>query len=128
MLRSAGRPLIFHGSASEASLHKAYARASFTVYPSLIEGFGLPVLESLQYGKPCICSARGALGESARGGGCLMLESIDAANLAPAIRRLVQDHIELGALVAAARSRTFKSWSHYAGEFTAWMGALERRN
>jgi len=126
-LRAAGRPLISHGSASETSLHKAYARASFTVYPSLIEGFGLPVLESLQYGKPCICSARGALGESTREGGCVALESVDAVSLASAIRRLVQDPIELNRLAQAARRRSFKNWGAYAGDFTAWMRKVSRR-
>ena len=126
-LRASGRALIFHGSASETALHKAYARSSFTVYPSLIEGFGLPVLESLQYGKPCVCSARGALGESARGGGCLALESVDAASLTSAMRRLLKDSAELAALAAAARQRKLKIWSAYAGEFTAWMRTLARR-
>ena len=127
-LRASGRPLIFHGSVSEASLHKAYARASFTVYPSLIEGFGLPVLESLQHGKPCVCSARGALGESARGGGCLALESVDASRLAGAIRRLLSDAVELAELSAVARRRKFRTWSEYAGELTTWMHALPRRH
>jgi glycosyltransferase involved in cell wall biosynthesis len=127
-LRASGRPLIFHGSVSEASLHKAYARASFTVYPSLIEGFGLPVLESLQHGKPCVCSARGALGESARGGGCLALDSVDASRLAEAIRRLLSDAVELAELSAVARRRKFRTWSEYAGELTGWMHALPRRH
>ena len=126
-LRASGRPLIFRGSVSEATLRQAYAGASFTVYPSLIEGFGLPVLESLQHGKPCICSGGGALGESARGGGCLALDSVDPASLAFAIRHLLQDSAELTALSAAARRRTFKTWGDYARELTAWMHTLPRR-
>ena len=126
-LRAAGHPLIFSGSVSEASLHQAYARASFTIYPSLIEGFGLPVLESLRYGKPCVCSGRGALGEAARGGGCLALDAVDATSLASALRGLLQDSGALGALSAAAARRKFKSWSDYAGEFSAWMQTVPRR-
>lgn len=126
-LRASGRPLIFHGSVSEASLHKAYARASFSVYPSIIEGFGLPVLESLQHGKPCICSAHGALGESARGGGCYTLDSVDAASLATAIRRLLNDSTELSSLASAAHRREFRTWSDYANKLTAWMQTLPRR-
>jgi glycosyltransferase involved in cell wall biosynthesis len=127
VLREAGRPLIFHGNVSEAALHEAYARAAFTIYPSRSEGFGLPVLESLQHGKPCLCSGRGALGESARGGGCLTLEAVDADSLAAAIRRLLQEPAELAALAAAARRRSFKSWADYARELTAWMATLTRR-
>ena len=127
-LQKSGRPLLFGGSVSETGLHAAYRQCHFTVYPSLLEGFGLPVLESLQYGKPCICSAHGALGESARGGGCLALETVDATGLAAAIRRLLRDPAQLAALSAIARQREFKSWRVYASEFGAWMHTLPRRS
>jgi len=126
-LRNAGRPLLFHGSVPEAELHTAYRSCSFTVYPSLVEGFGMPVLESLHYGKPCVCSGHGALGESAHGGGCLPLESVDAASLAGALRRLLKNPAELAALSTAARARHLKSWPEYAAEFTAWLRPLPRR-
>lgn len=126
-LQQAGRPLLFNGSVPEAALHDAYRRCAFTVYPSLIEGFGMPVLESLQHGKPCVCSGRGALGESAHGGGCVPLEAVDAATLTEAIRRLLQQPAELAQLATAARARHLKTWSEYTGEFTAWMHTLARR-
>jgi glycosyltransferase involved in cell wall biosynthesis len=126
-LRQAGRPVLHHTTADDRKLHAAYRRSSFTVYPSLIEGFGLPVLESLQHGKPCICSARGALGESARGGGCIPLDSVDSASLASAIRRLLQNPAELAALAATARARPIKSWAAYSRELSAWMQTLARR-
>ncbi len=127
-LKSAGRPLIFDGPADDAGLHAAYRQCAFTVYPSLIEGFGLPVLESLQHGKPCVCSGAGALGESARGGGCVTPPSVDAGSLAGAIRRLLQNPAELAALATQARARRFKLWSEYARELTDWMTALPRRS
>ena len=65
-LQAMGRPLCYDGPVDDATLEAAYAGCAFTVYPSLIEGFGLPVLESLARGKPCVCSGQGALGESAR--------------------------------------------------------------
>lgn len=126
-LKAAGRPLLYDGPAGDDALQAAYRRCAFTVYPSLIEGFGLPVLESLQHGKPCVCSGQGALGESARGGGCIALPALDAATLAGAIRRLLQNPADLAALGAEARARKFKSWPDYAGELTAWMATLSRR-
>jgi glycosyltransferase involved in cell wall biosynthesis len=126
-LQAAGRPLHYHGSVSEEALQRAYQRCAFTVYPSLLEGFGLPVLESLQHGRPCICSGGGALGESARGGGCLALDSVAPAALASALRRLLRDPSELAALSAAARRRRFRSWRDYAADLRAWMGTLIRR-
>ena len=126
-LKNAGRPLLFKGSVPEAELHTAYRSCSFTVYPSLIEGFGMPVLESLYYGKPCVCSGHGALGESAHDGGCAPLESVDATSLAGALRRLLQQPVELATLSAAARARHLKTWPEYTAEFIAWMQALPRR-
>jgi glycosyltransferase involved in cell wall biosynthesis len=126
-LQAAGRPLLYQGPASEADLQRAYRTCLFTVYPSLMEGFGLPVFESLSHGKPCICSARSALGEAARGGGGVALERVDAPALAAAIERLLSDPDRLDGLTAAARGRTFKTWSAYAGELLAWMRTLPRR-
>ena len=127
LAKLAGRPLLYRGAAADAELHAAYRRCAFTVYPSQLEGFGLPVIESLQHGRPCICSARGAVAESARGGGCVALDSVDAASLVSAIRRLLQNSGELTALAAAARARRFKSWTDCARELTAWMQTLPRR-
>lgn len=127
-LKSAGRPLIFDGPADDAGLHAAYRQCAFTVYPSLIEGFGLPVLESLQHGKPCVCSGAGALGESARGGGCATLPSVEAGQLAGAIRTLLENPAELATLAAQARARRFKLWPDYARELTDWMAVLPRRS
>lgn len=126
-LQAAGRPLRYHGPATDAALDAAYAECALTVYPSLIEGFGLPVIESLAHGKPCVCSARGALGESARGGGCVTLDSVDAASLASAVGRLLATPVELSALTAAARARKFRTWSAYASDLTTWMATLPRR-
>ncbi len=127
-LQQAGRPVLFPGPVPEAELHAAYRGCAFTVYPSIIEGFGMPVLESLQHGKPCICSGRGALGESAHGGGCVPLDTVDAATLAPAIRRLLEQPADLVALAESARTRRLKTWPDYAAEFTRWMQALQRRS
>ena len=126
-LQLAGRPLRYDGPLPDADVDAAYAACAFTVYPSLAEGFGLPVIESLARGRPCICSASGALGELSRDGGCLALAAVDATSLAAAIARLLADPAELAALSATARTRTFKPWSAYAAEVSAWMQELPRR-
>jgi glycosyltransferase involved in cell wall biosynthesis len=127
-LQAAGRPLEYLGPVDDAALERAYAGCTFTVYPSLVEGFGLPVLESLARGKPCICSAHGALGESARDGGCLALDRVDdPAVLAAAMDRLLTDPGELANLAAAAQARTFRTWRQYAAELTEWMRSLKER-
>ncbi|MES2694395.1 MAG: glycosyltransferase [Verrucomicrobiota bacterium] len=126
-LRAAGRPLRYDGPVDEAALEAAYAGCTFMVYPSMIEGFGLPVLESVAHGRPCICSARGALGESARGGGCVALPSVDAASLATAMAQLLGSPTELAALTAAARARHLRTWSDYADDLCQWVATVPRR-
>ena len=46
-LQRAGRPLRYDGPVGESELERAYHECLFTVYPSLAEGFGLPVIESV---------------------------------------------------------------------------------
>jgi glycosyltransferase involved in cell wall biosynthesis len=91
-----------------------------------MEGFGLPVIESLAHGKPCICSAYGALGESAQGGGCIGLCTMDASSIAAAMTRLFHAPKEMTALRTEARARRFKTWDEYANELTAWIAELRR--
>jgi glycosyltransferase involved in cell wall biosynthesis len=127
-LQSAGRPIRYDGPVGEAALQSAYAQCDFTIYPSIAEGFGLPVIESLVHGKPCICSARGALGESAQGGGCVTVAEVGAGHLAAALAALLRDPARRAALAAEARQRRFKTWADYAGELTAWMESLPPRD
>jgi glycosyltransferase involved in cell wall biosynthesis len=123
-LQDAGRPIRYDGPVSDAAIDEAYAACTFSIYPSLMEGFGLPVIESLAHGKPCICSTRGALGESARGGGCIELDTVDTTALANAITRLIRAPSEIAALSAQARARRFKTWTEYADELIAWTHEL----
>ena len=127
-LRRAGRPVRYDGPVDDATLFQAYRECAFTVYPSLLEGFGLPVLESLSYGRPCICAGHGALGEAARGGGCLTLGAVDAPSLAAAIGGLLGDNARLVQLAAEARSRRFKTWPDYVRELSDWSATLPRKS
>lgn len=123
-LQTAGRPIRYDGPVSDAALSAAYQRSTFTVYPSHMEGFGLPVLESLRHGRPCICSNRGALGESARDGGCLPIDQVDAVSLAHAIKRLLTTPQLRAELSAVARARSLKTWGRYAHDLFTWMNSL----
>ncbi len=126
-LQTAAFPLRYDGPVDDATLAAAYAASTFTVYPSLMEGFGLPVQESLAHGKPCICSAHGAIGESARDGGCLALEQVDTPQLATAISTWLNQPVALETARQATRRRTFKTWAAQADELTTWLRDLPRR-
>jgi len=124
-LQRSGRDLIWTGPLSEKGLHAAYRECTFTVYPSLYEGFGIPILESLSFGKPCICSKGGALQESAQGGGCIILKDPDAKNIALSMSNILRDRDLLSKLSAEARARKYKSWKTYSVELQDWMNSLQ---
>jgi glycosyltransferase involved in cell wall biosynthesis len=112
-LRLRGRPLRWHRHVNDETLVRAYHGCQFTVYPSLMEGFGLPIMESLLHGKPCVCGGNGALGEIARGGGCLIVDQTSADALANAIEKLLCDEPAYQRLGEEARARQFRSWPNY---------------
>jgi len=78
-----------------------------------MEGFGLPILESLWHGKPCVCGGNGALGEVARGGGCLIVDQTSEDAIAAGIQKLLRDQATYARLCVEARARKFRSWSDY---------------
>ncbi len=64
--------------------------ARFLVFPSLYEGFGLPVLEAMQLGVPVLTSSAGSLPEVA-GDAALLVSPLDVSAMAEQIRRLAND-------------------------------------
>lgn len=74
---------------SDVDLAYLYKRCLFTLYPSLYEGWGLPVVESLAFGKFCLCSNAGSLMEA---GGSLAeyLDPWDVAAWSNRIRYLIE--------------------------------------
>ena len=111
-----GRPVQWLRHVDDESLHREYRDCSFTVYPSLREGFGLPIVESLWYGRPCVCGSNGALGEAAVGGGCLLVNQEDAVALADGLRQLLTNAPAYNRLCEEAHTRTFRSWDDYTDE------------
>lgn len=111
------RPIKWLHHIDQNTLEKKYTSCVFTVYPSLYEGFGLPIIESLIRGKPCICGINGALGEVSLGGGCLVIkDQADSNQLAVAIKKLITDKPLLQSLSRQALSRNFGSWKQYASD------------
>jgi glycosyltransferase involved in cell wall biosynthesis/SAM-dependent methyltransferase len=102
------------GHVSEQELANLYNKAAFTVFPSVEEGFGLPILESLWYGKPCICANFGAMAEVAEAGGCLMVDTNSIAQLEDAVAQLIDNDDLRGHLEKQAVSRPIRSWQDYA--------------
>jgi glycosyltransferase involved in cell wall biosynthesis len=98
--------LRYLGYIDEANLPSIYAGARAFVYPSIYEGFGLPVLEAMASGVPVLTSDCSSLREVS-GGAALLVEPRDVDALRRGIERLIQDEPwrlaarEQGLLVAA---------------------------
>ena len=125
-LQQAGHAVQWRRHVDNDSLLAAYDRCSFTAFPSFIEGYGLPIVESLQRGRPCVCGGNGALGELAAGGGCLIVDQTDAKALAEGMRRLLTDEPLYLQLCAEARGRKFESWSDYVSKLLKIMRSSEQ--
>jgi glycosyltransferase involved in cell wall biosynthesis len=121
-LRRSDRPVRWLKQVNDDVLNRAYEACRFTVYPSLMEGFGLPIAESLIHGKPCICGGNGALGEVARSGGCLIVDQTKSDMLADAIKTLLLDRTLYSRLCDEARARRFRSWSEYTDKLRVHLG------
>ena len=78
------------GYVSEAALWELYGEASVFAFPSLDEGFGMPVLEAMAWGVPVITSNRSALPEVA-GDAALLVDPFDTKSIADALRRVMED-------------------------------------
>ncbi len=62
-LRGTGRRIRFLGVVSDRSLCKLYRTAGWSIYPSLYEGFGFPVLDALRHGTPVLASGNSSIRE-----------------------------------------------------------------
>lgn len=87
------RDVRFLGWLSGEELEGLWALAEVFVYPSLYEGFGLPVLEAMERGVPVACSNASSLPEVA-GDAALLFDPHDEVAIASALERLLSDPAE----------------------------------
>ena len=113
-LQGAGRPVESVSKLPDRMLWAAYRLARFTLFPSVNEGFGLPVAESLSAGTPAITSDFGSMREIAEGGGALLVDPRDDNDLAAALERMLTDDLLVSRLAAEARARPRETWADYA--------------
>ncbi len=104
----------FTGWIDENDLEGLYARSDLFVYPSLMEGFGLPVLEAMARGLPVACSGVSAIAEVA-GEAAQQFDPYDVESIAGAVGALLDDRARRDSLVERGyeRCRDF-SWERCA--------------
>ena len=95
------------GWTEDAELEGLYALAACFVFPSLYEGFGLPVLEAMQRGVPVACSDRSSLPEVA-GDAAVYFDPGDPRAIARAVEEILGDPGEAELMRAAGRAQAEK--------------------
>lgn len=112
-LRKVRPGLRYHQAASDEAVERFYREATCTVFPTIAEGCGLPLLESLWMGTPCVCSDLPVLRENA-GGGCRVLPVNDVGAWKETLRQAATDTGWSLSMRAEAAARTLPTWADAA--------------
>ena len=104
------------GQLSDDQIRACFAHALFFAFPSLIEGFGLPVLEAMASGCPVLTSNCSSLAEVA-GENAVLVDPLDITSIAAGMQRLLTN--------SALRQRLSRQGRQRAAAFT-WEDAAQR--
>ncbi|HSY52837.1 MAG TPA: glycosyltransferase [Opitutaceae bacterium] len=111
--------LHFHEAADDRALAALYAQAQASVFPTLAEGCGLPLLESLWRGVACVCSDLPVLRENADAGGCLVVAANDVAAWKAVLHAVLTDGAVVQNLRTGALKRPLPCWAETAAGLRA---------
>jgi glycosyltransferase involved in cell wall biosynthesis len=103
--------LIYHSKMEDAALAKLVRSAHATAFASIAEGCGLPLLESLWMGVPCLCSDIPPLLENAAGGGCEVIPGNSVEGWTRALYRILTDGAHRARLAGEATRRELPTWA-----------------
>lgn len=109
--------VVLVGRVTDEQLAALYSAAGALFLPSLMEGFGLPIIEAFACGTPVVCAARGALPEVA-GDAAVLVDPLDVEGMAEALAGvlLTPERSALLSGVALQRAQHF-SWKRTAAAF-----------
>lgn len=112
------------GEINESEKNWLFQHCEAFVFPSLAEGFGLPVLEALYFGKPTITSNLTALPEIG-GNQTTLLQNFEAGHVAETILKAINNHTEGISKASKAYARSF-SWKKTAASYQAFYQELAK--
>ncbi len=113
-LRRRGRKIVTLSGVDDVTIWSLYSLARASIFPSLNEGFGLPVVESLVNGTPVITSDFGSMRELGEGNGALLVDPHDPQAIAAAIVEILDDEQVRKRLTAEAARVQRSTWDDYA--------------
>ena len=93
----------FAGFVQPSDLGAIYASAEVLCYPSLMEGFGLPILEAMSYGTPVVTS-KGSSTQEVAGNAAVLVDPLDVSNIASGVLQALSHKSELSRLGLARAS------------------------
>lgn len=108
-----------HVGMDDAGLAKLYARATAALFPTRAEGCGLPVIEALWRGVPCLCSDIPPVRENAPGGGAMLLPLGDEQAWGTALRQILISTDYRNQLADEAVLRSLPTWAETAASIRA---------
>jgi len=114
--------LQYDGPLGDAEVRRLFAVARASVFPTRAEGCGLPLLESLWRGVPCVHSDLPVLHENATDGGCVAVPLGDHAAWAAELRGILTDDARVDQLRTEACSRSLPTWAETANEIREILG------
>jgi glycosyltransferase involved in cell wall biosynthesis len=115
-LRKLGYPVLTASGVSDAVVAAAYRAASVVVFPSLNEGFGLPVSDALSAGTPVVTSDYGSMREIGEGRGAVLVDPRDDDSVLAGIRAAMFDAPIRERLEAEIAGLTQRTWADYTAE------------
>jgi mannosyltransferase len=114
-----------HANVEDAELVELYRGALALVYPSQYEGFGLPVLEAMACGCPCIALRASSIPEVA-GDGAILLEEATPESIANALEKTQDAEIRARLVASGLEQAARFSWARAAQEYRALYGAISK--
>lgn len=121
------RKLRFVEAPTDGEMAWLYANCAFSIFPSLFEGWGLPIVESLSYGKYCLAADNTSLPEAGQGL-AFHADALDDEAWLREIRRVVTEPGYLEAANARIRQRFVdRGWNEVGAEILAVIESVRRR-
>jgi glycosyltransferase involved in cell wall biosynthesis len=108
--------ITFIESPSDLDLRWLYSKCSFTIFPSFFEGWGIPVGESLWFGKACAASNTSSV-PAVGGNLCVYFSPYDREQMKAAVRKLMNPAIR-ASCEAKIRAAPLRTWDEVSSDFS----------